>query len=157
VNLPGESSVDAFKIPFETLPFDKPHFIKVRLLDGAREIDSGFYWRSCNIYKGPKTTTGPCTAGFEQLANLPTAKIALDKISSSGRKDVLKVSNIGDKIAFLVHITPKGVPAAGTHYSDNWFSLLPGESKVVEAEHPAGGCSWAAADFPNAIGASSAH
>ena len=57
----------------------------------------------------------------------------------------------GDRIAFLVHIAPKGVPAAGVHYSDNWFSLLPGESKVVEAEHPAGGCDWTAVDFPKEV------
>ena len=135
----------------ETLSFSKPHFIKVRLLDGAREIDSGFYWRSCDVYRGPKTVTGPCTAGFDQLANLPAAKIALEKVSSDGGKDILKVSNAGDRIAFLVHIAPKGVPAVGVHYSDNWFSLLPGESKVVEAEHPAGGCGWTAADFPKEV------
>ena len=151
VDVPGERSVDAFKIPMEALSFSKPHFIKVRLLDGAREIDSGFYWRSCDAYKGPKTVTGPCTAGFERLANLPAAKIALEKVSSDGGKDILKVSNAGDRIAFLVHIAPKGVPAAGVHYSDNWFSLLPGESKVVEAEHPAGGCDWTAADFPKEV------
>jgi hypothetical protein len=151
VDVPGERSVDAFKIPMETLSFSKPHFIKVRLLDGAREIDSGFYWRSCNAYRGPKTVTGPCTAGFEQLANLPAAKIALEKVSSDGGKDILKVSNAGDRIAFLVHIAPKGVPAAGVYYSDNWFSLLPGESKVVEAEHPAGGCGWTAVDFPKKV------
>lgn len=151
VNVPGERSVDAFRIPVESFSFAKPHFIKVRLLDGAREIDSGLYWRSCDAYKGPKTLTGPCTAGFEQLADLPAAKIALEKVSSAGKKDVLKVSNVGDKIAFLVHIAPKGVPVAGVHYSDNWFSLLPGESKVVEAKHPAGGCDWTAADFPKEV------
>ena len=151
VSIPGESSVDAFTIPLETFVFDKPHFIKVRLIEGGKEIDAGLYWRSCDIYRGPKTMTGPCTAGFEALSNLPIASLKLEELSKSQTVDLLRVSNTGDKIAFLVHIAPKNAPAKGTHYSDNWFSLLAGESLEIVAEHPDGRYNWTAVDFPSLL------
>ncbi|MBE6383254.1 MAG: glycoside hydrolase family 2 [Lentisphaerae bacterium] len=144
VRMPGECSVDAFRIPAEALALDRPHFIKVRLFDGDEEVDSGLYWRSCDAYMGAKTMTGPCTSGFETLADLPPTEVVLGVVSSSATKDVVRVANAGRKIAFLVHIAPKGVSGKGVHYSDNWFSLLPGESAEVVAEHPEGEYAWSA-------------
>ena len=122
----GETSADAFTIPFADLALAKPHFIRLRLLspeaEGARELDAGFYWRSNDAYRGPKTVTGPCTAGFAELADLPPAKLECRRAAGGWR-----IANTGDTVAFLVKVEP----ANGSDIvclPDNWFSLLPGES-----------------------------
>lgn len=136
VAVPGETAVDAFRIPMEDFKFTRPHFVVLELFDGDRKLDSNFYWRSCDKYKGPKTMTGPCTAGFEALAQLPATKL-----SCTASPEGLVVRNAGDRIAFMVRV--KGRDAAGryvapVHYSDNFFSLLPGETKIVKIEAPVG-------------------
>ena len=65
VAVPGESCVEAFKIPFASIALPKPHFIALRLLENGREIDGTFYWRSNSEWKGQNTVTGPCVGGFE--------------------------------------------------------------------------------------------
>ena len=50
------------------------------------------------------------------------------------------MANTGDKIAFLTRLAltgEDGKPLRPSFYSDNWFSLLPGESKTVTVSHPA--------------------
>ena len=52
----------------------------------------------------------------------------------------MTVTNTGDKIAFLTRLAltgEDGKPLRPSFYSDNWFSLLPGESKTVTVSHPA--------------------
>ena len=133
----AESCVDAFSIPFPSLAAEhpalaKPHFVKLRLLDGGREADSTFYWRSSSEYKGQDTATGPCTGGFDSLSELPRTQLTLERTASG-----VVVRNAGEKIAFMVEV--RALDQAGhrivpTFYSDNFFSLLPGESRTVEVE-----------------------
>ena len=143
----GESCVDVFKVPFETFGFAKPHFLKLRLLKDGREIDSNFYWRSCDAYRGMKTMTGPCTAGFESLASLPETKLEVKRLESAAGRTRLSVRNAGDRIAFFVRVAPVGADSVGVRYSDNWFSLLPGESRDVTVSHPPRAYAWSAAAF----------
>lgn len=147
VTLPGERSVDVFTVPVDSFGFDKPHFVKVRLFAGAREIDAGLYWRSCSRYEGRDTITGPCTARFEELARLPATKLDVRTVSSTAGHETVEVRNAGDKIAFLVHLAPQCRTEEGVHYSDNWFSLLPGEAKTVAVERPDGDWTWTAEVF----------
>ena len=142
VAVPGESCVEAFTIPFASLALPKPHFIKLRLLENEKEIDGTFYWRSNSEWKGQNTVTGPCVGGFEGLSSLPPTTLAVERMGDS-----IAVRNTGDKIAFMVEV--KALDAQGrrivpTHYSDNFFSLLPGEEKTVVADHPPSKFTWSA-------------
>ena len=133
VVVPGETCVEAFKIPFASLALTKPHFIKLRLLENGREIDGTFYWRSNSEWRGQDTVTGPCVGGFAALSSLPPTTLAVERTGGS-----VAVRNTGDKIAFMVEVKAldkQGRRIVPTHYSDNFFSLLPGEMQDVEIEN----------------------
>jgi len=136
VKVEGEGCTEVFQVPFLTLTSDfdltRPHFIKLRLLENGQEIASTFYWRSNSKYEGPETVTGPCVAGFEPLMNLPKTTLSMTRQGND-----VRVTNTGDKIAFMVNVQCYGADGkrlAPVHYSDNFFSLLPGESRTVEVE-----------------------
>ena len=140
VKVAGESCVDVFRIPFADLSaghdLTRPHFIKLRIREGGEEIASTFYWRSGSEYKGPGTVTGSCVAGFAALSDLP--KTTLEAV---GIADGVRVTNTGDRIAFMVEVQcldDAGRRIVPVHYSDNFFSLLPGESRIVRFERPQG-------------------
>ncbi len=76
--------------------------------------------------------TGPCVGGFEELSSLPPTTLAVERTG-----DGVAVRNTGDKIAFMVEVKAldtQGRRIVPTHYSDNFFSLLPGESRTVKME-----------------------
>ena len=101
-------------------------------MDGEREVDSTFYWRSNSVYEGQDSATGPCSGGFAALAELPRTSLSVWR-SEHG----VTVRNVGDRIAFMVEVKAldeKGGRIVPTHYSDNFFFLLPGESKEVLIE-----------------------
>ena len=130
----GEGCWDVFTIPFSTsvssLHLSLPHFIKLRLIENGKEIASTFYWRSASEYKGAATVTGPCVAGFEKLSDLPKTTLELTRTERGAR-----VTNAGGRIAFMVNVQcfgKDGKRIVPVHYSDNFFSLLPGESREVE-------------------------
>ena len=130
----GEGCWDVFTIPFSTsvssLHLSLPHFIKLRLIENGKEIASTFYWRSASEYKGAATVTGPCVAGFEKLSDLPKTTLELTRTERGAR-----VTNAGGRIAFMVNVQcfgKDGRRVVPVHYSDNFFSLLPGESREVE-------------------------
>jgi hypothetical protein len=140
VKVAGESCVDVFKIPFADLAAEhdlsRPHFIKLLLLEGCEAVDSTFYWRSGSEYKGPGTVTGPCVAGFAALSDLPKTTLEAVDIAEG-----VLVKNTGDRIAFMVEVQcfdGTGRRIVPVHYSDNFFSLLPGESRIVRFERPHG-------------------
>ena len=134
VEIEGEGCREAFAIPFSTpgLSLKDPHFIKLRLIEDDKEIASTFYWRSASEYKGPKTVTGPCVAGFERLSDLPKTTLGLERTANG-----VRVTNTGARIAFMVNVQcceKNGKRIVPVHYSDNFFSLLPGESRSVTIE-----------------------
>ena len=111
------------------------HFIALELTDAKGNVVSkNFYWRSTNKYEGMKTMTGPCTAGFEPLGTLPEAKPTVTARHLTVGEWEVTVKNSGKRIAFFCQLllTDKNLkPVHGTYYSDNFFSLLPGEKKVI--------------------------
>ena len=132
----GEGCWDVFTIPFSTsvssLHLSLPHFIKLRLIENGKEIASTFYWRSASEYKGAATVTGPCVADFEKLSDLPKTTLELTRTERGAR-----VTNAGGRIAFMVNVQcfgKDGKRIVPVHYSDNFFSLLPGESREVEID-----------------------
>ncbi len=117
------------------------HFVKVTLFDDAGNlVSSNFYWRSTDKYLGKTTMTGPATAGFETLGTMK--KVSLQtKISfvenSTTTVMHLDIKNNSKQIAFftqLQFLSSEGKPIRPSYYSDNFFSLMPGESKLVSIE-----------------------
>lgn len=141
IDIPADGVVnDALVIDFP-MDISQVHFIKLRLLDNkGKEVSSNFYWRSNDEYKGKKTLTGPATSGFEELKNLKQAKL---QTSYKIRKDAdnyyvdIKMKNVSGSIAFfnqLQLLDKQQKPVRPSFYTDNFFSLLPGESKSITIE-----------------------
>ena len=111
------------------------HFIALELTDAkGKVVSKNFYWRSTSKYEGMKTMTGPCTAGFEPLGTLPEAKPTVTARHLTVGKWEVTLKNSSRHIAFFCQLllTDKNhKPVHGTYYSDNFFSLLPGEKKVI--------------------------
>lgn len=141
VNLPGDGVAnDVFTIDFPD-DISPVHFIKLRLKDEAgHEVGSNFYWRSTNKYAGAKTLTGPTTAGFESIKNLGAARVAMKyKARKTGEKHFIDVElrNTGRTIAFFAQLQwldADGKPVRPSFYTDNFFSMLPGERRTVTIE-----------------------
>lgn len=128
-----------------TLRFDKNispvHFIKLALFDeSGKKISDNFYWRSTSKYQGSKTFTGPATAGFEPLMQMKSAylKTQFSVISNkNGNQADVIIKNTGKQIAFFIQLIllgKDGKPLRPAFYSDNFFSLLPAESKHITIE-----------------------
>ena len=117
------------------------HFIKLVLKDEkGKDVSSNFYWRSNDKYEGSKTLTGPTSSGFEDLSKLKAAKVKLSYKTrqSDGRYFVdIVMKNTSNGIAFfnqLQFLNSKMSPIRPSFYSDNFFSLIPGEKKTVTIE-----------------------
>jgi hypothetical protein len=141
VNLPSDGVAnDVLTVQFPE-DITQVHFIKLRLKDEkGREVSSNFYWRSNDKYEGKETLTGPTSSGFEDLVGLKQARL---KTSYKVRKDDnrffvdITMKNISGSIAFFNQIQlldTKYSPIRPSFYTDNFFSLLPGESKSVTIE-----------------------
>jgi len=136
--VPAETCKDLFKLELPS-GLTPVHFIRLALLENGKEIDSTVYWRSTSKYTGPKKMDGPTTAGFETMDSLAKTTLAVVAEKSSNGT-VVMVRNTGKGIAFMVKVLArdaKGRNVKPTFYSDNWFCLMPGESKSVLVEAPA--------------------
>lgn len=118
------------------------HFISLELRDKKnRLVGSNFYWRSKDEYQGSKTLTGPAVSGFESLATMSKADVKVSaNIHRSGDCAGIKVKmcNPSKKIAFFNRLQlldgDEKTPIRPSFYSDNFFTLLPGETKIVTIE-----------------------
>ncbi len=145
IDIPSDGLVkDAIKIDFPE-NISQVHFIKLQLKDASgKVVNDAFYWRSKDQYKGAWTLTGPAVSGFSDINKLPATEL---KVKATARKSTGKtllsaaVSNPGTSLAFFTRLKltdDKGAIIKPAFYTDNFFSLLPGESKSVEIEIPAG-------------------
>lgn len=116
------------------------HFIALKLTDErGNEVSRNFYWRSDNKFEGPWTLTGPTTAGFQPLRDMPAAKVNVSVKNVKNRRYEVTVSNPGKQIAFFLQLQLRdsdGQPVNRTIYNDNFFTLLPGEKRRVELISP---------------------
>lgn len=135
----GEDEVlnDLFKIDFPS-DITPVHFIRLGLSDEkGKEVASTFYWRSNAAYEGKETLTGPTSSGFESLNDMPTARLQTKyKTKEVDGRYYIEVSlkNTSSRIAFFMQLQfldKAGKPVRPSFYTDNFFSLLPGETKQV--------------------------
>ena len=144
VDVPADgvaNDVLTVNIPQDITPV---HFIALELTDARGNVVSrNFYWRSTSRYEGKQTVTGPCTGGFEPLASMHEAKPTLmtRRLSDKDgwREWEVTLRNSGRRIAFFCQLLltdQNDKPVHGTFYSDNFFSLLPGEKQVITIRTP---------------------
>mgnify|MGYP000431117413 FL=1 len=141
VNLPADGVAnDALTIRFPE-DISQVHFIKLILKDEkGKDVSSNFYWRSNDKYEGKTTLTGPAASGFEDLSKLRTSKVKLAyKVREEGDNYFVDITmrNTSNQIAFfnqLQFLNAKMSPIRPSFYTDNFFSLTPGEKKTVTIE-----------------------
>ena len=141
VDLPSDGVVnDVLRIDFPD-DISQVHFISLKLTDEAgRVVSNNFYWRSKDRYEGKETLTGPATSGFEELQQLKPARLKTSyqvKNDNGTLKVEVKLRNTSRRIAFfnqLQFLDTDRSPIRPSFYSDNFFTLLPGEAKTVTIE-----------------------
>ena len=131
---------DVLKLDFSST-ITPVHFIKLSLLDEkGKAVGSNFYWRSTDKYLGKTTLSGPAAAGFDPIASMK--KTTLQVKPSISKKDnqyfmELDIKNNSKTIAFFTQLQlldKEKKPVRPSFYTDNFFSLLPGESKHISIE-----------------------
>lgn len=140
-DIPADGVVnDLFKIEFPA-NISQVHFIKLRLYnEKGKEVASTFYWRSSDKYEGSKTLTGPTTSGFESLSELKQTRLktSFKTRKENGRHYIdAEIRNNTPTLAFFTQLQlldAQGKPVRPSFYTDNFFSLLPGESKKITIE-----------------------
>ena len=111
---------------------EKVHFVKLQLRDAAGKLLSdNFYWQ------GPVGRDNE----FKDLGAMPVVKLdAVVKRADAGGKCLLDVTiqNPSGSIALMTHLQLRrqstGQRVLPVFYSDNYFSLLPHESKTITIE-----------------------
>ncbi|MGZ4789236.1 MAG: glycoside hydrolase family 2 protein [Terriglobales bacterium] len=140
--------------PVATVPDfpDTPavYFVKLTLADSAnRVISTNFYWIPAQFSvvdwaKTPDTAWSPM-ATFEDMTalnNLPKSKIQATAAlqAAAGRRAVrVKLRNPSDKLAFQVRLSLRDAATKEevlpVLWDDNYVSLMPGESREIEARY----------------------
>lgn len=141
IDIPADGVVnDALKIDFPT-DISQVHFIKLELKDEkGKLVGDAFYWRSNDAYKGVKVLSGPTTGGFESLNKLPHVNLDVREkhvVTENKLLITIVLRNSSGTLAFfnqLKLVDGNGRSIKPAFYSDNFFTLLPGESKMVTIE-----------------------
>ncbi|MDE1192075.1 MAG: beta galactosidase jelly roll domain-containing protein [Arachidicoccus sp.] len=111
------------------------HFINLILKNKeGKQVTSSFYWRSKDKYQGAWTLTGPAVSGFDELNQLPQTIIHTQAVNINNKTIKITVKNESGSLAFFNQLLLEnidGMAVNAAFYTDNFFSLLPGESKTV--------------------------
>jgi mannosylglycoprotein endo-beta-mannosidase len=115
------------------------YFLKFTLADASGKVLSeNFYWSSDKPYQRGRTLTGPLFQGMAALNGLPKATVQAEVSHSQvdGQNiEQVTVRNPSPALAFMVWLrlqdAATGKPVRPAFYGDNFFSLLPGESRTI--------------------------
>jgi exo-1,4-beta-D-glucosaminidase len=147
LDLAADSSTKAFDLP-KVGDLTKTYFLRLQLHDAqGKLLSDNFYWLSTKPdtldWKHRKDTVYTPQAEFGDLTglnSLPPAKVAVSQVNRKNGPNLwmtVTVENQGEGIAFMVHarITrgKGGEDVTPIFWSDNYFSLLPGEKRAVMA------------------------
>ena len=128
LNIDSDQVQDCFTVAYPENLSDV-HFIKLELKRGAEVLSENFYWRG-KVYQE-----------YSDLANMK--KVTLQSsVTQSNVNDTItltaKIANPSSDVALMIRLKPVKDQSRErilpVFYSDNYFSLLPGESKVVTLE-----------------------
>jgi exo-1,4-beta-D-glucosaminidase len=127
-SVPANSYQETFAVP-DPPDASSVYFVKLELKDAqGRPASDNFYWF-------PAKATAGCTA----LSSMPPAKLdATYKVEMRGAEKVarVKVTNPTSQIAVFVQLAltqGRGAEILPVIWEDNYFSLLPGETREVTA------------------------
>ncbi|HWW76506.1 MAG TPA: glycoside hydrolase family 2 TIM barrel-domain containing protein, partial [Pyrinomonadaceae bacterium] len=135
VNAPANDIARAFRVELPGGTTRGAAFIKLELKDDAgRVLSENFYWHA------------PQPAGYRALGELPAADVsasALRYAARAGARVEVELTNHGKSVALAVTATPRdaatGARLLPAYASDNYVSLLPGETRRISIETPAAG------------------
>jgi len=153
------SATRLFNLP-EIPGLSSTYFVSLLLADtSGKTVSRNFYWLSTtpetldweksNWYVTPTKTF----ADYGALNRLPAVDLNVAARTESEGMTTVTVSNPGKALAFAVHLKVKN--AAGEEilpvlWQDNYFSLLPGESRQVTATYSGRGAGVVEVDGWNA-------
>lgn len=141
----ADSATQAFSIPAEIFTAgNQLHFVKLALLDAqGTRISENFYWvpSKLTVFDWDKTDfTHTPAASYEDLGalkKLPPAQIAAEIVGAAtdGVAGVtVRVRNTSQALAFqlsLKALDSQGQAIAPAFWSDNYISLMPGETRIL--------------------------
>ena len=148
LDLAADSSTKALDLPTPE-GLSTTYFLKLELHDAAGKLVSdNFYWLSTKLdtldWAGRTDTVYTPQKDFSDLtglSTLPRAKVTIAKstrVTGSEHWMTVSVTNNGSSVAFMIH--PRltrgkgGDDVVPVFWSDNYFSLLPGEKKSVTVQ-----------------------
>jgi hypothetical protein len=125
LDCPEDSTITCFRLEFpKTL--SSVHFIKLTLTEGDRIISDNFYWRGLE------------DGNYQSLNAISKTKItsSIDrKKAGDGWRIKTTLKNNTNTPALMIRLKVVGQTSGDrilpVFFSDNFFSLLPGESKVI--------------------------
>jgi Glycosyl hydrolase 2 galactose-binding domain-like/Exo-beta-D-glucosaminidase Ig-fold domain/Glycosyl hydrolases family 2/NedA-like, galactose-binding domain len=120
-----DSTEKAFKLEFpESL--SATHFVKLILMKGEKLLSDNFYWRGLE------------EGNYQALNDLPKVELTTTTtVSREGEQWILesRVENQENTPALMIRLKITGASSGErilpAFFSDNFFSLLPGESKTI--------------------------
>ncbi len=133
VNAKASAATDLDLIPFPAEGLTPVHFVKLELKDAAgKTVSDNFYWRALPANEEDYTALDTLPAA--QL----DAKIARHDANGKVLLDVT-LSNPTNVIAVMAHLQLRSAPkikyrVLPVYYSENFVSLLPGESRTITIE-----------------------
>jgi hypothetical protein len=105
------------------------HFIRLKLMRGETAVSENFYWR------------GTEEGDYKALRTLPKVNVTQStKTERQGSRWILKteLNNTSKQPAIMVHLkavrSKSGDRILPALYSDNYFSLMPGERRIVQIQ-----------------------
>jgi len=145
IDLAADAATKAFDLPAPT-NLSTTYFLKLQLHDASgNPVSDNFYWLSTKPdtmdWKHKKDTVYTPQKDFADLTGLKSLpQVKLDVVAGSlqasrGVSSEVRVKNPSNSVAFMVHLRlfqrENGDDVAPAFWSDNYFSLLPGEEKTV--------------------------
>jgi exo-1,4-beta-D-glucosaminidase len=141
VLVPADGVVTLGELP-DRRAFGRTHFLLLELEhpSGLR-LSRNFYWlsserdvidhESSNWYMAPLRSY----ASFQALSELPSTELRLQRVSATDAASLtVRLHNAGGALAFFTQLRlldRRGDDVVPAHFSDNYVSLLPGESMEV--------------------------
>lgn len=100
-------------------------FLKLELTDGGKTLDENLYWLSNKPHS------------YEKLNELAKAVVKTSVSKNSEGHRAIVISNPGNETVFFIRlkvINAKNELVLPSYFTDNYFTLLPGDEKQVELD-----------------------
>jgi exo-1,4-beta-D-glucosaminidase len=147
IDLPADAATKAFDLPTPA-NLSTTYFLKLQLHDASgNPVSDNFYWLSTKPdtmdWKHKKDTVYTPQKDFADLTglnSLPRIKLevqAVGSIRGGAAVYTVYVRNPSASVAFMIHLRAyrleDGEDVTPVFWTDNYFSLLPGEEKTISA------------------------